>query len=40
MSKTSLFLSARWENLVMINYEVDPAVLLPHLPPFTELDLF
>lgn len=40
MSKASVFLSARWENLVMINYEVDPAILIPHLPPFTELDLF
>jgi uncharacterized protein YqjF (DUF2071 family) len=40
MSNRSVFLSARWENLVMINYEVDPAILLPHLPPFTELDLF
>ena len=40
MSKAPLFLSARWENLVMINFEVDPTVLQPHLPPFTELDLF
>lgn len=40
MSKPSVFLSARWENLIMINYEVDPAILIPHLPPFTELDLF
>ncbi|MEX0635172.1 MAG: DUF2071 domain-containing protein [Ferruginibacter sp.] len=40
MSQPSVFLSARWENLVMINYEVDPAILIPHLPPFTELDLF
>lgn len=24
----------------MINYEVDPAVLAPHLPPYTELDSY
>ena len=35
-----LFLSARWESLAMYNYEVDPEVLKPHLPPFTELDLY
>ena len=34
------FLSAKWENLVMFNYEVDPAVLQPHLPPYTEIDYF
>lgn len=35
-----VFLKARWENLVMINYEVDPTILLPHLPPATVLDVF
>ena len=34
------FLSARWEYLAMFNYEVDAAILKPHLPPHTELDLF
>ena len=34
------FLSARWEYLAMFNYEVDEALLLPHLPPYTELDLY
>ena len=34
------FLSARWEYLAMFNYEVDEAVLQPHLPPYTVLDLF
>ncbi|MDQ2863094.1 MAG: DUF2071 domain-containing protein [Bacteroidota bacterium] len=34
------FLSARWEYLTMFNYEVDEAVLLPHLPPYTQLDLY
>ena len=34
------FLSAQWEYLAMFNYEVDPAVLQKHLPPFTEIDYF
>jgi uncharacterized protein YqjF (DUF2071 family) len=32
------FLKAKWTNLLMINYEVDPAILQPHLPPGTVLD--
>ncbi len=35
-----IFLSARWEYLTMFNYEVDATVLQPHLPPYTELDLY
>ncbi|MCW3079368.1 DUF2071 domain-containing protein [Segetibacter sp.] len=35
-----VFLKARWENLIMVNYEVDPTILLPHLPAYTELDTF
>lgn len=38
-SKTR-FLTAEWRNLVMINYEVDPEILKPHLPAATELDLW
>ncbi len=34
------FLSAHWEYLAMFNYTVDKEMLLPYLPPFTELDLF
>lgn len=34
------FLSARWEYLALFNYEVDAAVLQPHVPPFTTLDLY
>ncbi len=34
------FLTARWENLIMANYEVDPKILLPYLPTGTELDTF
>lgn len=37
---SNVFLSARWEYLAMFNYEVDPAILQPHLPPYTELDLW
>ena len=38
--KQNTFLSAEWEYLAMFNYEVDPAILLPHMPPGTELDLY
>ncbi|NCD68528.1 YqjF family protein [Mucilaginibacter agri] len=34
------FLTAQWRNWLMLNYEVDPAILKPHLPAFTELDLW
>ena len=34
------FLTARWENLIMANYEVNPDVLLPYLPKGVELDFF
>ncbi len=33
-----LFLKARWSNLLMLNYEVDPVILQPHIPPGTILD--
>jgi uncharacterized protein YqjF (DUF2071 family) len=34
------FLKAKWTNLLMINYEVDPEVLKPYLPAYTMLDLW
>jgi len=34
------FLSAEWNNLVMANYIIEPAVLKPYLPANTELDTF
>ncbi|HEX8377075.1 MAG TPA: DUF2071 domain-containing protein [Pedobacter sp.] len=34
------FLRARWENLIMANYEVNPDVLTPYLPPGVELDFY
>ncbi len=32
------FLSARWENLIMANYAINPNVLKPYLPNGVELD--
>lgn len=32
------FLQARWEDLILANYAVDPAVLAPYVPAGTELD--
>jgi uncharacterized protein YqjF (DUF2071 family) len=37
---TPRFLKAQWKNLLMLNYEVDPEILKPHLPPYTVLDLW
>lgn len=34
------FLTARWEFLVMLNYEISPSILEPFLPLGTELDLW
>jgi hypothetical protein len=34
----SRFLTGRWERLVMLNYEVDPSVLLDRVPRGTSLD--
>ncbi|MFT5915730.1 MAG: hypothetical protein ACJAWV_001683 [Flammeovirgaceae bacterium] len=37
---TPIFLSAKWEHLIMANYPVSESVLLPYLPKGTELDLW
>jgi uncharacterized protein len=34
------FLRAKWHNLIMANYEIDPSILLPYLPKGVELDYF
>ncbi len=34
------FLTARWQDLIMANYEVDPSLLASRVPVGTELDLF
>jgi uncharacterized protein YqjF (DUF2071 family) len=33
-----VFLSAEWRHLAMLNYEVEPSLLLPFVPAGTELD--
>ena len=38
MQKT--FLTAEWRKLVIANYAVDPAILIPYLPYKTELDFW
>ncbi|HWY05563.1 MAG TPA: DUF2071 domain-containing protein [Candidatus Acidoferrales bacterium] len=35
-----IFLSAEWRDLVMLNYEADPACVQKYVPPGTELDSF
>ena len=35
-----VFLSAEWRDLVMLNYQVDPELLLEYVPSGTELDFF
>ncbi len=37
-TQSNLFLTAEWRDLVMLNYEVDPALLQEFLPKGTELD--
>lgn len=32
------FLTAQWRDLLLVNYEADPALLLPHVPEGTHLD--
>jgi len=36
----NVFLSATWSNLAVINFEIEPRVLLDHVPRGTELDEF
>ena len=36
----SSFLTAAWRDLVLLNWRVDPALLQPHVPVGTELDLW
>jgi uncharacterized protein len=38
--QASKFLTARWIDLAMANYEVDPVILQPLLPAGTEIDLW
>ncbi len=34
------FLTAKWENLIMANYAIDPLLLKPYLPYGVELDFY
>jgi uncharacterized protein YqjF (DUF2071 family) len=36
----ALFLKADWENIIMVNYEIDPDILRDYLPKGVEIDLF
>lgn len=38
--KRRIFLSARWHDLLLLNYEVEPELLEPYVPAGTQLDLF
>lgn len=38
MTQAGEFLTAEWRFLAMLNYEIEPAVLQPHVPRGTELD--
>ncbi len=40
LKQPSVFLTAKWEQLVMLNYSVDPGLLEPFVPAGTELDAF
>lgn len=40
MEQRGVFLTAEWRNLLMLNYAVDPALLLPFVPAGTALDSF
>src|SRR5215510_8478342 len=35
---TTRFLTAEWRHLVMLNFEIDPAIIKPFVPAGTELD--
>lgn len=35
-----IFLKAEWRKLLMVNYEINPELLLPYVPHHTKLDLF
>ena len=37
---SSTFLTAEWKKLILANYAVDPAILKPYVPAFTELDIW
>ena len=36
----TVFLKAKWENIIMANYEIEPKILIPFLPKGVDLDLY
>ena len=36
----AIFLKANWENIIMVNYEIDQEILTPFLPKGVDLDLY
>jgi hypothetical protein len=40
MLQRGKFLTAEWQKLLMVNYEVNPAVLAPYIPAGTVVDFF
>jgi uncharacterized protein YqjF (DUF2071 family) len=40
MKQAPVFLTGQWKHLVMLNYEVDAALLRPRVPRGTELDMW
>lgn len=40
MAQRSVFLTAEWRNLLMLNYAIDPLLLKNYVPRGTELDQF
>lgn len=36
----AIFLKANWENIIMVNYEIDQEILTPFLPKGVNLDLY
>jgi uncharacterized protein YqjF (DUF2071 family) len=37
---SQVFLRAKWLNLIIVNYKVDPVILKPFIPAYTELDFY
>jgi hypothetical protein len=36
----SVFLTAEWRKLILVNYVIDPSILQKYIPPHTQLDLW
>lgn len=39
-TKNMNFLKAEWRKLAIVNYEIDPRILIKYLPTGTELDFY